>query len=90
MKTPTSLEDTMEILQSLGKLRELSVNPAASHSAQELQLVTVKYLCKDSKYCEQCMEKEMGAAVLGWGNWCSMCYIYSVPIVTKIRSLTRV
>lgn len=33
MKTPTSLEDTVEILQSLGKLRELSVNPAGSHSA---------------------------------------------------------
>lgn len=75
MNTLTSLEDTVKILQSLGKLRELSVYPAGSHSARELQLVPGKYLCKDSRYCEQCVEKEMRAAVLGWGNRCSMCFL---------------
>lgn len=89
MKTPTSLEDAVEILQSLGKLRELSVNPAGSHSARELQLVTVKYLCKDSKYCEQCMEKRDGSSSPRLGQPVQHV-LYSVPIVTKIRSLTRV
>lgn len=75
MKTSTSPEDNVKIMQSLGKLRELSVNPAGSHSARELQLVPGKYLCTDSRYCEQCMEKEMRAAVLSWGNQCSVCFL---------------
>lgn len=51
-RTPASLEDTLKILQTLGKLRELRVNPADSRSARELQLVPVKYLCKGSRCCE--------------------------------------
>lgn len=58
-----------------GKTKIAESQPRDSCSARELQLVPVKYLCKDSRCCEQSMKKKTRAAALGRGIQCNACFL---------------